>query len=228
MRTSPISNAGPPGHGQADVAALEFAVVDAHPDAESAAPAITLQLHIDETSGTPVQAIALRTQIRIEPLRRRYDDTEAEALRDLFGERSRWGSTLKPLQLAFANQMVPGFAGGTAIALSLPCSYDFDVAAHKYLYALDGGEVPLLLLFSGTVFTSGPNGFSVTPIAWDKEARFRLPVDVWRAAMEMHFPGSTWLRLRSDVFDALHRYRIREQLLDWDEAITRLLKEAGQ
>lgn len=207
---------------------LEFDVVGAHADAESAAPAVMLRLRIGETSGTPVQAIAMRTQIRIEPLRRRYDDTEAEALRDLFGERSRWGSTLKPLQLAFANQVVPGFSGATEIGVSLPCSYDFDVAAHKYLYALDSGEVPLLLLFSGTVFTSGPNGFSVTPIAWDNEARFRLPVDVWRAAMEMHFPGTAWLRLGSDVFDALHRYRIREQLLDWDEAVSRLLKEAGR
>lgn len=210
------------------MAELEFAVVDAHPDRESAAPAITLQLRIAETTGTRVQAIALRTQIRIEPLRRRYDDTEAEALRDLFGERSRWGSTLRPLQLAFANQVVPGFADTIEIGLSLPCSYDFDVAAHKYLYALQAGEVPLLLLFSGTVFTSGPNGFSVTPIAWEKEARFQLPVEVWRAAMQLHFPGSAWLRLGSEVFDALHRYRIREQLLDWDEAVTRLLKEAGQ
>lgn len=210
------------------MAVLEFAVVDAHPDPESAAPAITLRLRIGETTGTRVQAIALRTQIRIEPLRRRYDDAEAEALRDLFGERNRWSSTLRPLQLAFANQVVPGFTDATETGLSLPCSYDFDVAAHKYLYALEGGEVPLLLLFSGTVFTSGPNGFSVTPIAWDREARFGLPVEVWRAAMQMHFPGSAWLRLRSDVFDALHRYRIREQLLDWDEAVTRLLKEAGQ
>lgn len=210
------------------MAVLEFAVVGAQPDPESAAPAITLQLRIGETTGTRVQAIALRTQIRIEPLRRRYDDAEAEALRDLFGERSRWGSTLRPLQLAFANQVVPGFADATEVGLSLPCSYDFDVAAHKYLYALDAGEVPLLLLFSGTVFTSGPNGFSVTPIAWDKEARFELPVAVWRAAMQMHFPGTAWLRLGSDVFDALHRYRIREQLLGWDEAVTRLLKDAGQ
>jgi hypothetical protein len=210
------------------MAVLEFDVVGAYPDVEAAAPTITLRLRIGESSGVPVHAMALRTQIRIEPLRRRYDDTEAEALGDLFGERSRWGSTLKPLQLAFANQVVPGFTGTTEIGISLACSYDFDVAAHKYLYALNAGEVPLLLLFSGTVFTSGDNGFTVTPVAWDNEARFRLPVDVWRATMQMHFPGSAWLRLRSDVFDALHRYRIREQLLDWDEAVTRLLKEAGQ
>ncbi|HVI35046.1 MAG TPA: DUF6084 family protein [Gaiellales bacterium] len=208
------------------MAELDFAVAGAQPDPESAAPAINLRLRITETSGTPVQAVALRTQIRIEPVRRRYDDAEAEGLRDLFGERARWGTTLKPLQLAFANQVVPGFTGSTEVDLGLPCSYDFDVAAHKYLYALETGEVPLLLLFSGTVFTSGPNGFSVTPIGWDKEATFRLPVDVWRETMRSHFPGTAWLRIGTESFDALHRYRIREQLLDWDQAIGRLLKEA--
>jgi hypothetical protein len=210
------------------VTALDFAVLGANPDLASASPAISLQLRITETTGTPVQAVALRTQVRIQPLRRRYDDSEAEALRDLFGERARWGSTLKPMQLAFANQVVPGFIGSTDVELALPCSYDFDVAANKYLYALDSGEIPLLLLFSGTVFTSGPNGFNVTPVAWDKEATFRLPVEVWRTTMQLHFPGSAWLRLSADTFDALHRYRIREQLLDWDDVVTRLLKEAGR
>lgn len=207
---------------------LDFAVVEAAADREAAAPTISLRLRIETAGETPVQAIALRTQIRIEPLQRRYDDSEAEALRDLFGDRSRWGATLKPLQLAFVSHVVPGFTGAAETTLSLPCSYDFDVAAHKYLYALEDGEVPLILLFSGTVFTSGPNGFAVAPIAWDSQSRFRLPVEVWQTAMRLHFPNSAWLRLGSDVFDALHRYRIREQLLDWDEAITRLLKENGQ
>jgi hypothetical protein len=143
---------------------LEFSCTGAHPDLAAAAPTITLRLHITETSGTPVHALALRSQVRIEPLRRRYDDSEAEALRDLFGERSRWGDTLKPVQLAFVNQVVPSFTGETDIDVALSCSYDFDVAANKYLYALDDGEIPLLMLFSGTVFTPGANGFSVAPI----------------------------------------------------------------
>ena len=124
-----------------------------------------------------MHALALRTQIRIEPLRRRYDDTEADAMRDLFGERPRWGTTLKPLQLGFVNQMVPTFTGQTDVEVALPCSYDFDVAANKYLYALADGEIPLLLLFSGTVFTAEGNGFSVSLVPWDREARYRLPVE---------------------------------------------------
>lgn len=206
---------------------LDFACGDAHPDLTAAAPSITLRLRITESTGTPVHALALRAQIRIEPLRRRYDDSEAEAMRDLFGERARWGDTLKPLQLAFVNQVVPGFTTQSDVDLALPCSYDFDVAANKYLYALDDGEVPLLLLFSGSVFTADGNGFSVTPIPWHKEARYRLPVAVWKQAMQLHFPGTAWLRLGEQAFDDLYRYRVAHELVSWDEAIDRLLKEAG-
>lgn len=205
---------------------LEFACLDARPDLNAAAPVIALRLRVQETTGTAVYALALRCQLRIEPQRRRYDDTEAEAVRDLFGERNRWGDSLKPIQLAFINHVMPGFTGATETELQLACSYDFDVAANKYLYALDGGEVPLLFLFSGTVFTSGPAGMSVEPVPWHKEARFRLPVAVWKQTMQLHFPGTAWLRLCEDTFDELHRYRIRHELLSWDEAIEQLLKES--
>ena len=147
-------------------------------------------------------------------------------MRDLFGERARWGDTLKPLQLAFINQLIPGFSGASEVDLLLPCSYDFDVAANKYLYALDDGEVPLLLLFSGTVFTSRPGGISVEPVPWHKEASYRMPAAVWRQTMQLHFPGAAWLRLGSEAFDALHRYRARHGLLTWDDAIEQLLKES--
>lgn len=207
---------------------LAFECISAQPDAAAASPTISLRLRITETTATPVHALALRSQVRIEPLRRRYDDTEAQAMQDLFGERGRWGDTLKPLQLAFVNQVVPSFTESTEIDVSLPCSYDFDVAANKYLYSLDDGEVPLLMLFSGTVFTAEGKGFSVSLVPWDLEARFRLPVVVWKQAMQQHFPGTAWLRLGEDTFDALYRYRAAEQLTGWDDAIERLLKQADQ
>jgi hypothetical protein len=208
--------------------AFTFECTDAHPDTSAVAPTISLRLHITETTGETVHALALRTQIRIEPLRRRYEDTEADAMRDLFGERARWGTTLKPLQFGFVNQMVPTFTGETTVEVAMPCSYDFDVAANKYLYALADGEIPLLLLFSGTVFTAAGNGFSVSLVPWDREARYRLPVSVWKQTMELHFPGTAWMRLSRASFDALHRYRTEQQLTSWDDAIDRLLKEAEQ
>ena len=204
---------------------LDFSCTGAEADRYAATPLIRLHLRIEETTGTPVHALALRCQIRIEPIRRRYNDEEAEGLADLFGDRARWGETLKPLQLAFVTQMVPGFTGETEVDLQLPCSYDFDVAAHKYLYAVREDGVPLLLLFNGTIFTGSPGTLSVTPVAWQKETSYLLPVAVWQEAMDQHFPGATWLRLRRDTFDRLYRYRTREALPGWDDAIERLLKE---
>jgi hypothetical protein len=210
------------------MAEVDFICTGAKPDASAAAPTISLHLKITETTGARVHALVLRCQLRIEPQRRLYDDSEAEAVRDLFGERARWGDSLKPIQLAFVNHVVPTFTGEIDIDLALPCSYDFEIAANKYLYALDGGEVPLLMLFSGTIFSGGPADITVQPIPWHKEASFRLPVEVWKQTMDMHFPGSAWLRLGRETFDSLHRYRISQELMTWDDAIERLLKEADQ
>ncbi len=151
-----------------------------------------------------MHAIALRCQIRIEPLRRRYDDSEADALRDLFGERARWGDTLKPLQLAFVNAGRCRASLSTIdIDLPLPCSYDFDVAANKYLYALDDGEVPLLLLFSGTVFTTGANGFSVAPIPGTRRPGSGCPCGFGSRPCSCTSPAPRGCGWTEDSFDAL-------------------------
>jgi hypothetical protein len=205
------------------VAELEFACLGAQPDRGAAAPTLLFELRIGETTGVAVQTIALRCQIRILPHLRPYSDTEAEAVVDLFGDRSRWSTTLKPLQLATVTQIIPGFRDTVGVELPVPCSYDFDVAAHKYFYALEQGEVPLLMLFSGTVFTAGPNGMAVEPVPWHKDVSYRLPVAAWREAMDHHFPGTAWLRLRHDAFDALYRYRARNGLATWEEALENLL-----
>ena len=69
------------------------------------------------------------------------------------------------------------------------------MAANKYLAALEEGEVPLILLFSGTVFSGALGSLSVQPVPWHKETQVRMPVAVWREAMDAHFPGQAWLRL---------------------------------
>ena len=52
------------------------------------------------------------------------------------------------MQFATVSLMVPSFTGSCELDLPVPCTYDFEVAASKYLHALGDGEVPLLLLFS--------------------------------------------------------------------------------
>ena len=203
---------------------LRFACTGARPEPYAAGPSVQLDLRV--TADEPVHTVALRTQIRIEPRRRRYTPSEGGRLTDLFGEPARWGDTLNALQLATVATMVPGFTGSTTVPLAVPLTYDLDIAAAKYLHGLDDGDVPLLLLFSGTVFRGAPDRVQVGLVPWHEEAAFRLPVAVWRAAMDAHFPEAGWVRLRRETLEALRAYRSERVLPTWDDAVERLLKEA--
>lgn len=108
--------------------------------------------------------------------------------------------------------------------LPVPCTFDFNVAATKYFHGLGDGEVPLCLLFSGSVFHSHDGaGVQVAPISWDKEARFRLPVQVWQDMMDAYYPGSALLCLRRDVFVRLYDYKVRHGIPTWEEALETML-----
>jgi hypothetical protein len=209
------------------VAELSFDVLDVVPEPYAAVPNLLARIRVAEATGTRVHALALRAQIRIEPQRRRYDDTEERALLDLFGDRTRFADTLKPFPWLHASTVAPGFRETCEIELPLPCTYDFEVSGTTYLHALRDGEIPLLFLFSGTVFTRGGSGFSVEQVPWDREARFRLPVAVWRNLMAAYFPGTEWLRMRRDTVEALAHYRHLRGPTNWDDAVTTLLAEAS-
>ncbi|MGH9011704.1 MAG: DUF6084 family protein [Acidimicrobiia bacterium] len=206
---------------------LVFDCVGARAERWAVSPTLTFIVKVAETAGEAVHGIALRCQIRIEPVKRRYSDDEGEKLADLFGERSRWGETMKPLQLAFAAQMVPSFSGSAEFELPVPFTYDFEVATSKYFHALGDGDIPLLLLFSGTIFVKTDEGFRVEQVPWHKEATFRLPVATWREMMDAHFPNSAWVRVRRDTLDALTRFRSERALSNWDDTITALLGESA-
>ncbi len=204
---------------------LAFRVVGARAEPYAAVPTLMLRLRVDETSGEKVHALALRAQVQIEPRRRHYDVAESAQLFELFGEPGRFGDTLRTLLWTHVQVVLPGFQGSTEVDLPIVCTYDFEVAAAKYLQALAGGEIPLLLLFSGTVFVQGETGFSVEPVSWDKEAAFALPVAVWRGVMDRYFPDSAWLRLRRDSFEALYRFKSERSLPTWEAAVEALLSE---
>ncbi len=202
---------------------LEVEVLDVRPQEHAAAPHLEFRLRIAETSGEVVHAIALRTQLRIEPQRRPYDAEERAGLTDLFGTSDRYATTLKPFLWTHATTMVQGFEGTTEVDLPVACTYDFDVSAAKYLHALRGGEVPLVLLFSGTVFTRGATGFAVEQLSWSLEAACRMPVTTWRGLMDLYFPGGGWIRLDRGAIDALARYRSERGLTSWEQTVDALL-----
>ena len=209
------------------MADLIFGCTGVTADKYAATPSLTFQLAITERSGVTVHAIALRCQIRIEPHRRRYSASEAGRLHDLFGDPSRWAETVKPIQLATVSVMVPGFTAVTEVDLPVPCTYDLEVSSARYLHGLDDGTIPLILLFSGTVFVATEEGFSVELVPWSAEATYRMPVATWRALVDAHFPGRAWLPCGRDTLDALAAFKARHALPTWDATLNALLEAAG-
>jgi hypothetical protein len=201
---------------------LVFTVLGARAERYAAAPMLTLRVGVTESTGAQIHAIALRTQVQLEPQLRRYGPTEAPRLIELFGPPERYGDTVRPMLWTHVAQMVLAFSGETEFDLTVPCSYDFDVAAHKYLSALEDGEIPLNLLFSGTIITRSDAGSASELVPWDREARYRLPVAVWREALDAFFPNSAWVRVSRDSFDELYRLKTALGLPTWDAVIARL------
>ncbi len=188
----------------------------------SASPLLNFRLCVE--SDEAVQAATLQCQIRIEPARRRYQPAEQRHLRDLFGEPERWGQTLRSMLWTHSIVVLPPFAERTVADLPAVCTFDFNVATAKYFHALEGGEVPLSFLFSGTIFHAGPDGaLQVAPVPWSKEAAFALPVRAWKEMMDTYYPNTAWLCLRRDVFDRLHQYKIDRGIPTWEQALESML-----
>ena len=172
-------------------------------------------------------AIATRGELGREPPPRRYSDAEAQRLHDLFGDTSRWADTLKPLQFTTVPVMVPGFTGSTALELPVPFTYDLEIASTRYFGSLDDGHIPLLLLFSGTVFATVDGRLQVQQVPWSKEVSARLPVSVWREAVDAHFPGRAWVTVSRATLDELMRFKTRHALPTWDATLQMLLGQAA-
>lgn len=204
---------------------LSFTVERAAAVSFAAAPTLAFKLRVTNgEAAAPIHTINLRCQIMIDPARRRYTGEEQERMLDLFGEPERWGQTLRPMLWTHANVVVPSFIASTTVDLPVPCTFDFNVAATKYFAGLADGEVPLNLLFSGTVFYEAPDGaLQAMQIPWDRESRYRLPVAVWQQMMDIYYPNNAWLCLRRDVFDRLYRYKVRRGIPTWEQALESLL-----
>jgi hypothetical protein len=207
---------------------LDFEVESADVLPYAAVPTILFRLGVQNAlEGEEINSISLRTQIRIAATQRRYDETEQEKLRELFGESHQWKDTLRSLLWTNTNTIVTRFSGGRVFEMPVACTYDFDVVGTKYFAALGDGEIPLEFLFSGTVFYRKDGGaLQVAQISWEKEAKFRLPVRLWRDMMDHYFPNSAWLRLHKNIFDRLYDYRSRNALLTWDRTLESLLNTA--
>jgi len=208
---------------------LEFRISGASVVPLAVIPTLALQIEIHNTGEEAIHTVVLRCQIQIETPRRKYNEEDQRQLLDLFGKPERWGQTLRPLLWTHAQAVVPSFAESIVTELHVPCTFDFNVAATKYMSALQDGEIPLHVMFSGSVFYEAMNGaLQVAPISWNKEAKFRLPLRVWQDMMAAYYPNSAWLCLRKDVFDRLNEYKMLNGIPTWEEAMERLVVSAEE
>lgn len=209
---------------------LTFSISGAETIPFAAAPMVSFRLQVGNSPASEkIHSIALRTQILIEVTRRRYTEEEQGRMRDLFGEPDRWSRTLRTMLWTHVSSVVTAFEGQTSLELQVPCTFDFNVAATKYFYGLEDGEIPLLLQFSGSVFyESDEGGLRVVPIPWDKETKFRLPVKIWRETIDTYYPNSAWLCLRRDIFDRIYQYKVRNGIPTWEQALERILESTEE
>jgi len=193
---------------------------------EAIAPTLLLKVSVSNmTPSITVENVLLQCQVRIEATRRDYAPEELERLVELFGEAHRWSETVRSMLWVHTSAQVPAFDSQHDVNLPVPCSFDFNVAATKYFYGLKDGDVPLMLLFSGTVFYRDADGFlQMDQIPWSRQAESRLPVRIWQELIDHYYPNSTWLRIDHEIFDLIHRYKRQNGLTTWDDALRSLLR----
>lgn len=216
----PAATPGPP-----TIPSPRFDVLDAEEVRHAAAPLLRFAGHVTEPEGREVYTIALSVQIMIDPARRRYDDDTKERLVDLFGEPERWSATTHSFLWAEVDVLLPAFTGATGFRIPLPASYDLEVAAAKYLYALPDGHVPLTFNFTGTIFYRGEGGrMQIGQVPWNCSARYELPVVTWSEMMQRHYPGGNWIRVSPETMEALARRRTELGTHSLDDTVARALE----
>jgi hypothetical protein len=190
----------------------------------AAAPTMVFSALASEPDDLHIQSLVLSVQVMIEPAKRGYDPETRARLAELFGPPARWAASTQGLHWAQVAVVVPGFRGSTGFPIEVPATYDLEVAATKYFYSLESGEVPLSFHFSGQVFYRDPDGrLQVVPVPWSRTAQFRMPVEAWKAMIAAHYPGGGWIRLDDETLSELNTRRAGHGLPSFDACVRELL-----
>jgi hypothetical protein len=205
--------------------AVRFAIASVRSDPHAATPTLVFRVVAEEPSGAPIQAALLRCEVYIDVRHRRYSVTEGERLCEVVGDRASWKDTMRPLLWATVPIVLSCCHGTVDLDVPIACTHDLEVASAKYLRALEDGEIPLVFMFSGTIFYAERSAVGVCQLPPDTETSFRLPVDSWREAMRQHFGDSTWIRLDRQGFDALDRVRRLRGFVTWNQVVEAVCAE---
>jgi hypothetical protein len=209
---------------------LNFRVTQVEPAAKGIVP--LLLFHLEVTNTPPderIESAILQVQIQFRCPLRTYNSAEKEKLVELFGTPDRWGQTLRNRLWTLASTTVSSFSGSAMARMAVPCTFDLNVSAAKYFYALEEGDVPLLFLFSGTVFYLAQDGrLQAQRISHEKECAWRMPASTWRDLMDHLWPGAAWIVLQREVFDRLSEFKRQNALPTWDQTLDRLFEQSNQ
>jgi hypothetical protein len=204
----------------------EFKVLGARPVRHAAAPMLALDLQVSEPTGRQVYMIALSIQLMIEPARRSYDASAHARLVELFGAPERWAVTTRSLVWTHLDVLVPAFTGSTTVSVPVACQYDLELAAAKYLHALEDGEAPMALHFNGTIYyRDDRGGLQMVLVPWNKSIDFRMPVSVWKQTVDHYYPGRAWIAITSDTFQSLQHEKLQRGLATLDSTLQALIDE---
>jgi hypothetical protein len=186
-------------------------------------PTLAFTIRIAELTGANVHAIALRCQIRIEPRRRRYTDTETDRLVDLFGEASRWTETLQPMQLATVSAWCPGSPARPARsfgAVQLRPGDRVDAVLPRARGRNGGAAV------AGSAAQCSSRTAADTRSSSCRGRRSRGTACrwlLWRDMVERDFPNSGWLRCSRETLEALAATAPGTRCPTWEHTIRSLL-----
>lgn len=207
---------------------LKFEIISSKVKQFAAVPTLVFNLQItNETPNEEVYAAALKCQVMIEAVKRRYNEETKDRLYELFGGAERWHDTLRTTFWQMITVPVPRFTGQTIVEINVPCSEDQGIAAGKYFYAVREGEIPLAFLFSGTLFYKDVEGdLQITLIPWEKEALCKMPASLWQDMMDLHFPDTRWLQVRKSIYERLVQYKAMNNFPTLETCLENILEEA--
>ena len=198
------------GGGDTPMSDVTFAVLDVAPEPYAVTPVLTARRRRRrESADDPVHAIALRCQVRIEPLRRGYTDDEADGLTDLFGPRERWATTQRTFLWQHSTAMVQGFSGshpgrpapGVHLRLRGHCGQVSARLARRH----GAAAIPV----QRNDFHQGTSGLLRAAGAVGPRGPLRhAGVGVARPDRSSTIPNTGWVRLDHDTVDALGRLQV--------------------
>lgn len=206
---------------------LDFEIVSADVKPDAAVPTMVFDLQImNGVENEEIYAVGLKSQIRIEAIHRTYNEETRRRLREVFGKSERWNENLKSLYWKQMTVPVPRFTGQTVVEVPLECSEDLSASVGKYLYAIEDGEVPLTFIFKGSVFYKGSEDtIQVTPVPWEKETSYNMPISLWDNLRETYFPNNKWLPVPHELFDKLYTYKSKSIHPDINRCLESLIDE---